>query len=179
MAKAMSLKPREYVLEFEREAPKEEQTIFILKPLSLEKRAELKDSILLTEIENNLGPKNEPVASSKMRHLTGTYDRKALEAGLVGIKNLEGPEGELLEFDQNTDPKKRQQVLDALFPDWVTEISQEIFEMSNLSKGEKKNSERQSSSTPTMERSRTHAKPAQEATDQIEDAHQSLPRATQ
>ena len=136
MAKTLSLEPIKYILEGERESPKGDQTVFHIRPLRLRERSELQDKALVSEMKTT-GPKTDNV--SVFRHLGGTQSRLALETGLIKIDNLLGPDGSTLKFDKNSTPKKREEILDSLHPDWVTEITGKILEISGMTKEEEKN----------------------------------------
>lgn len=137
MAKAMSLKPVAYVLDFEKNAPKEEQTVFNIRPLTFSERAEVEDAGLATEM-NMLGPKNQH-SMQTIRHLSGTQNKMAVERGLVSIQNLKGDDGSLLKYEIETDPVHKTNVLNSLPPEWIVELSKRILVMSGLRKEEEKN----------------------------------------
>ena len=137
MAKALSLEPIEYVLEFERDEPEENQTKWVIRPLRWKERAEIQDGVIVTEINMN-GPKNIS-QGGLMKHLGGTQARMAVEKGLESIINLQGPDGEIIKYEKSMNAKHREEVLDSLDPEWTRELAEKILKMSGLSKDEEKN----------------------------------------
>ena len=93
--RAFKLEQFEYVLEDERKLPKEEQTIFILRPLTASENRHL---------QNAMVQKFEGGSGSTLNPGTGQY--LALKAGLRGWKNLkhaDDPEVQIeFEIDKGT-----------------------------------------------------------------------------
>lgn len=138
MARTLSLEPRHYVLEFEREEPEESQTKWLIRPLKWKERTEIQDGMIVTEF-NMVGPKTKAAQQGVMRHLTGTQNRLAVERGLLEIENLKGPDGNVLVYNQNVDAKHRESVLDSLPLEWTRELAEQILMLSGLGKEEEKN----------------------------------------
>lgn len=131
--------PREYVLKEERNEPEESQTKWVIRPLGWKERADIQDGMIVTEIAM-MGPKNnEEGQTGRMLHKKGTQSRLAIEKALVKIENLKDSKGDLLKFDETTNAKQKEKILDMLPPTWTTELSEEILVMSGLLKEDEKN----------------------------------------
>ena len=137
MAKTLSLDPVTYILESEIELPDDQQTKWIIRPLTWRERSAIQDGVIVTEVQQ-AGPKDKG-GIGVMRHLTGTQFRSAVEKGLVEIQNLQGPDGSVLKFNSTTRPGEKEKILDSLPPDYTNEIAGKILEMSGLTKREEKN----------------------------------------
>jgi len=137
MAKALSLEPTVYVLEFERTVPSEDQTKWHIRPLKWKERAEIQDGMIVTEI-NMRGPKDGSQHGT-MRHLSGTQAKLALEKGLLKIDNLIDDKGDVIKYVKSMPYTQREGILDRIPPEWVKEITDEILKMSGLQKDEEKN----------------------------------------
>lgn len=131
--------PREYILKCDQGEPAEAQTKWHIRPLNWKERAEIQDGMIVTEI-SMLGPKNQQDGNTgRMLHKKGTQSRLAIEKALVKIENLRDSKDELVKYDENTNAKNKEKILDLLPPEWTTEISEEILLMSGLLKEDEKN----------------------------------------
>lgn len=137
MAKLLNLEGIEYILKDDLALPKEEQTIWHIRPLKLKERAEVQDGAIVTELDF-AGPKNG-VGKGIMRHLSGTQQKLALTYGLVKIENLKDSEGKAVQFSPETKATEKEKVLDRIPPEWTKEITDKILLISGLTKEEEKN----------------------------------------
>jgi len=139
MAIAIKLETRQYILKSDAEAAKEEQTIFFIRPLKFQERAEIQDALLETEIQA-LGPKTKDAARfSKQRIMLGKQMELALMAGLDRIENLKDPDGRAIDYTKSMPNKLKLAVLDLLRVEWCQELTQEILGMSGMTGDEEKN----------------------------------------
>lgn len=136
MAVAITRKPKEYILESDRELPKEAQTVFHLRPLSYAERCDLQDNLFGTEIQR-LGPKNESEGTTNVK--AGTNEKLLLLYGISKIENLKDGGGELLVYNGTSKKNDKLTVLSMLEQDWCSELAKEIRSISGLSKEEAKN----------------------------------------
>jgi hypothetical protein len=124
MVKAIDTsKSHEYVTKTDQKLPREDQTIFLVRFLSAQQQFEMRDDMYqVTGIAKG----------RKEKFMTGTNERKTLNIGLVGWKNLSSESGNDISFDAKDMPK----MLDFLPPDVRTELAQHIRGESELEEGE-------------------------------------------
>ena len=136
MAKLLEMKAVDYILEEERDAAQETQTVFQLQPLSMKQRMHLKDNNVSMET-SSLGPKD--VGNSVIGMKLGTQDFLAIQMGLKAVFNLKDHKDEDVKYDSTTPTSKKQEVIGA-FPDrWIKELAEKIAEISGVTKAEEKN----------------------------------------
>ena len=135
MATALTLKPKEYILVSDMEAPKEEQTIFILKPLTYAERCTLQDGLLASVMAGKKGISDEKVTNVK----SGTWEMNTILYGLEKIENLKDPNGALIEYTPKMPTDKKKEVLSRLRSEWLGEVANEIRVISGLAEEEEKN----------------------------------------
>lgn len=125
---------RRYVLRDERSKPVEEQSVFLLRPLTLAQETALKDSVAAVDAGNSVSIRQ------------GTQELKALQYGLEGWENVRDSKGNEVPFKATTrkvNGKDVSQVDDATLamipPKYRAELAEEITNGSGLSGDEAKN----------------------------------------
>ncbi|QPJ61701.1 MAG: hypothetical protein G3M70_07300 [Candidatus Nitronauta litoralis] len=83
-----------YVPECDRNLPTEDQTIFLLKPLSAKDAASMQDNVTQTKLGGNDG-------DTVMLMQSGTQALNALKKGLAGWENFKDAHGKEIEFRHN------------------------------------------------------------------------------
>jgi hypothetical protein len=116
-------KPHEFVVKSERDLPKDQQTVFLVKYLTAHQQFELRDEMY--QVKGIGKARNE-------KFLTGTMERKTLKLGLVGWKNFTDDSGSQLEFKSND----LDNMLDYVPPTARAEIASHIRGDSELDEGE-------------------------------------------
>lgn len=135
MATARSMATREYILECDRELPPEQQTKFLIKPLSGKLEAEIGDlissdkSAYVEYIDNGKGVRT-PVPAG---HAERRY--RMLSECLVGWSNYKDEAGNEIKFESLT-PDER---LSALYPEWRDELASFCDSINIPSEGSLKN----------------------------------------
>lgn len=121
----------EYVLECDRDKPREEQTRFKVRWLTYKEQVKIEDNI----VSSRIGRKGE---DSEMRIASGSAERDILKAGLVGWENFKDEHGQEVEFKRRGD-QVTDECLDRLHTDWRKEIANFITDQGKISKDEEKN----------------------------------------
>lgn len=120
MAIARSMTAREYILKCDRELPQEQQTVFLITPLSAKAQTEIED--LLSSDENAIMEIATDDRTVKMPYDAGRSEKKmrALRVGLTGWRNYKDAEGNDVPFEKFS-PDER---LSLLYPDWREELAE-------------------------------------------------------
>ena len=153
-------KPFEKVLDEDLELPREEQSVFLLKPQGAEVYATARDGVMTQKhksparVKGRKGKRNNEEEETETETIinTGSYTNDVCCDGIVEIKNYivpgYGPDGEdaPLVWDPKADKKEKLRVLGYMRPGHRDEVCNAITEGSALSEDETKNSESQSGS---------------------------------
>lgn len=135
MAIALTLKSEEYILKDDLEEPKEEQTLFLIRPLTYGQRCTLQDGLLSTAAASKKNIGSEAMTSVK----SGTWEMNTILYGLDKIENLKDPNGALIEYLPKMASDKKKDVLSRLKADWLSEIAERIRLISGIGEEEEKN----------------------------------------
>lgn len=111
----------EYVLEADRELPEVDQTVWILRHLTLGERADVEDRIAVGDKE---GRTSYRVGSSKL---------ETLRRALCGVRNFRDEDGREVPFEMKGE-YAHDKFLDRIADEWATELSNEIDRRSSVSK---------------------------------------------
>lgn len=118
----------EYVLEDERDLPVEEQTVWLLRPLTYREREEIeRGSMVEFSGEHSVLLRGE-------RHV---YARKILDRGLEGWRNFRDADGKDVLF-MKVNKALSEETLDAIKP-YAIELSNAVTESSELRRAAAKN----------------------------------------
>lgn len=137
MPVAFSLTEFEYVLECDRSLPIDEQTVFLMRPLTVTERADVETKENALEVADGakqifrLLPEHDPA-----RNL------KAVRYGLLGWRNFHDKNGKPVEFGEVKEGGRRavpNHALNHISP-WTDELGQEIRRRSTSSEDLSKNS---------------------------------------
>lgn len=125
----IALNPRqefEYVLECDRQLPVEQQTVFVLRGLTVSEQADLEDRLAV-------------LRGGDIAMQSGTQKVTILRLGLVGWRNFRtADETEVLFEAVKGHPRHvTDGCLDRLDPEWRTELCNAITERGRLSRAEK------------------------------------------
>lgn len=117
----IALNPRDtfdYVLECDRDLPEEQQTVFVLRGLTVAQEAKVSDSMIST------------VAGSDEIHMrAGSHALTILRMGLRGWRNFKDESGADVPFEEDKSRRPRgisDECLDRLHPAWRTELANAI-----------------------------------------------------
>jgi len=124
MAIAVSVgQTKRFVTESDRSLPEDQQTVFLLRPLTARERAAVQDLSVLDTADNSV----------KLR--VGTIHTLTVEKGLTGWSNFRDAAGTEMLFDA----KNVAANLDRLSPDDLVEIYGAIADMNTVTKEQEKN----------------------------------------
>lgn len=136
MAKARSMEPREFVLSCDKELPADEQTVFLVKPLSALFQAKLDDQTMPVEgASYELEDKDRKVKMPLTVQAQSQREVQKLKECLVGWRNLKTGEGHEVKFESLT-PDER---INILFLDWRDELCAFLDSMNYMEEAEVKN----------------------------------------
>lgn len=120
-----------YIPKCDRDQPVENQTVFLLRPLTARDAARMQDDIA----EVMTGKKSE---NSTMKINSGSNVLRALELGLAGWENFKTADGHDVEWRENAG-KPRPEMLDCLPADIRRELAEVIIEGRELPEASAKN----------------------------------------
>ena len=137
----------EYILQDDRDAPPEDQSVFLIRCLDAETRSRIQDNAISMEAEDVSELENGAPGGMKMNSNTGRTEMLALLNGLVDIQNYEFPAEQTedgyqwheLEWPANGSRSEKKEALDKIAPQHRTELANQITEASFMTEGEVKN----------------------------------------
>lgn len=133
MAKARSMAVKRYILKQDRELPPEEQTVFLIQPMSSEFQAKLDDQTVPVEgAVYELETKDNKVKMPLTVQAAAQKDIQKLKESLVGWENLKTEDGQDVKFDKAT-------ATDMLYVEWRDELCTFIDSLNYMSEDEVKN----------------------------------------
>lgn len=133
MAKARSMAVKRYILKQDRELPPEEQTVFLIQPMSSEFQAKLDDQTVPVEgAVYELETKDNKVKMPLTVQAAAQKDVQKLKESLVGWENLKTEDGQDVKFDKAT-------ATDMLYVEWRDELCAFIDSLNYMSEDEVKN----------------------------------------
>lgn len=133
MAKARSMTVKRYILKQDRELPPEEQTVFLIQPMSSEFQAKLDDQTVPVEgAVYELETKDNKVKMPLTVQAAAQKDIQKLKESLVGWENLKTEDGQDVKFDKAT-------ATDMLYVEWRDELCAFIDSLNYMSEDEVKN----------------------------------------
>jgi hypothetical protein len=133
MAKARSMAVKRYILKQDRELPPEEQTVFLIQPMSSEFQAKLDDQTVPVEgAVYELETKDNKVKMPLTVQAAAQKDIQKLKESLVGWENLKTEDGQDVKFDKAT-------ATDMLYVEWRDELCTFIDSLNYMTEDEVKN----------------------------------------
>lgn len=133
MAKARSMTVKRYILKQDRELPPEEQTVFLIQPMSSEFQAKLDDQTVPVEgAVYELETKDNKVKMPLTVQAAAQKDIQKLKESLVGWENLKTEDGQDVKFDKAT-------ATDMLYVEWRDELCTFIDSLNYMTEDEVKN----------------------------------------
>lgn len=142
MARAPSMTPFDYVLEAERELPKNEQTIFHLRPLTWRELEQVERGAKMSMDVSGGEAKKMDLETNRLK-----FCRSILNYGLLGWENLLDEGGNEVHFEKASEKpaygRRREflpdEMLDCIFP-WAEELADAVSSSSKVDRGTAKNS---------------------------------------
>lgn len=133
MAVALTLTPREYVLKCDRELPQDQQSVFLIRPLTAKETTEVTDRLRFSgrtiEFGEGEEKKSFPVPDNRTDNLY-----QIVRLGLVGWKNFKDESGKDVPFGADRDEN-----LNYLYTLWILELHEAIDALSDLKEEQVKN----------------------------------------
>lgn len=124
----------EYVLRDDRKLPDEQQTVWLLRPMTAREYAEIENRSMRMDSKTN-----EAIFSS------GTTTLSILKAGLAGVRNLVNDRGEPVPFATKVNGRNgnreevRDEFLDKIHPRHLKELANAITERGQLTEEDREN----------------------------------------
>ena len=117
----------EYTLEDDRKLNEDEQTVFVLRGLTVGEEAKVADSMI-----------SSIPGAEELSFRSGTHQLTVLRFGLRGWKNFAGPSGAAVQFDTTRSNPRHvtDECLDRLLPRHRTELVNAILERGSVTEEE-------------------------------------------
>jgi len=121
-----------YILECDRNLPAEEQTVFILRPLTYAEYTQIEDNVIESTSEVRRGYRKKGGDEFKMKILSGSQEKRILCSGIKRIENFKDENGNEIEWDFHWKDSDKMKVLSMLKPVYRRELANVITEASYL-----------------------------------------------
>lgn len=118
----------DYVLEEDRERPREDQAVFRLKPLTYKQRTEA------DRVEIRRDPDGNPIVMNDRLAVA----RRVLNMGLMGWSGLKDAEGKEIPFSRGKKNEIQEELLDFIST-WAVELANAIYNNSRTTQEQVKN----------------------------------------
>jgi hypothetical protein len=115
-----------YVLREDASLPVEEQTVFLLRSLTVRDDETIQNSKMVAS------------SGGEFRLQPGTEDLMTLRLGLIGVENLRAGSGKLVHFDADKMGRVTDAFLSRLRKEWRNELADQIRALNTLTTDEKK-----------------------------------------